>query len=372
MASSVDEFLQNTEKQSYIDLCKICLRNKSQYTCPRCNTQYCSLNCYKSEVHVDCSESFYQEWVENELKSNRVTPEGQRKMVEILNRLNFQEGTSQDQLDSDDDDPSPDIADRLSGIDLDDADKVWEKLSANEQAAFKELVTSGGVANIIPPWEPWWTEQYDEPLITPMSMESTSECQAYKKLCPPVYNKLKPLPEICKTPPSPTVIYDLLNILGGYALTVRYFNGEYYDMPEEATTIIFNISKSLECAQKFTSKEMALEAVGLQALIYQGIETGEKEIDIMKDDVQFILNGPCRNDRTYYILAALSDLHNLFSFKKHKKKTTSKGKFFQNFPCSSDPDIKLIDRKSITASLRRISFMQSWTISITKSTELNV
>ena len=41
-------------------VCPLCLKQPSKYTCPRCNTRYCSLDCYKSEKHRDCSEMFYK------------------------------------------------------------------------------------------------------------------------------------------------------------------------------------------------------------------------------------------------------------------------------------------------------------------------
>ena len=41
-------------------VCPLCLKQPSKYTCPRCNTRYCSVDCYKSEKHRDCSEMFYK------------------------------------------------------------------------------------------------------------------------------------------------------------------------------------------------------------------------------------------------------------------------------------------------------------------------
>ena len=41
-------------------VCPLCLKQPSKYTCPRCNTRYCSVDCYKSEKHRDCSEIFYK------------------------------------------------------------------------------------------------------------------------------------------------------------------------------------------------------------------------------------------------------------------------------------------------------------------------
>ena len=49
--------------------CKVKL---SQYTCPRCNLPYCSLECYKSTLHQDCTEAFYKDCVFQQLRADKV------------------------------------------------------------------------------------------------------------------------------------------------------------------------------------------------------------------------------------------------------------------------------------------------------------
>ena len=51
------------------NICHVCTKSTSKYKCPRCNVPYCSLKCYK-EHDVDCTEEFYKEWVEEEMKNN--------------------------------------------------------------------------------------------------------------------------------------------------------------------------------------------------------------------------------------------------------------------------------------------------------------
>lgn len=59
-------------------------------------------------------------------------------------------------LDSDDESEGADLAERLAGIDLDNADQVWEQLSEEERRQFEELLQSGDVSEVVPTWEPWW------------------------------------------------------------------------------------------------------------------------------------------------------------------------------------------------------------------------
>lgn len=68
-------------------LCTICNENPQRYTCPKCNIYYCSLKCYQSEKHEACSEIFYKNWVEMEMKVRNYDPENKKKMLEILERL---------------------------------------------------------------------------------------------------------------------------------------------------------------------------------------------------------------------------------------------------------------------------------------------
>lgn len=64
-----------------------CSKRTRLYTCPRCGIGYCGAECYKSDAHTDCSESFYRQCVEDELKSQENDPAARQKMMEILKRV---------------------------------------------------------------------------------------------------------------------------------------------------------------------------------------------------------------------------------------------------------------------------------------------
>lgn len=106
----------------------------SKYSCPKCHVKYCSLTCYQSEKHLQCSEEFYKKCIIEELALEN-NEEAKKKMLEILkrNHLNDEEDS---ELDSDDEDDVADITNRLAGVDLDNADQVWEKLTEDEQQEF--------------------------------------------------------------------------------------------------------------------------------------------------------------------------------------------------------------------------------------------
>jgi hypothetical protein len=60
---------------------------KGVYVCPRCNILYCSVPCYQSELHVNCSEAFYQESVMENMRCMATDPLEEKQMYEILHRL---------------------------------------------------------------------------------------------------------------------------------------------------------------------------------------------------------------------------------------------------------------------------------------------
>jgi hypothetical protein len=54
--------------------CSTCQKNDFKYICPKCKIKYCSVECYKQH-NVDCTESFYKNQVEEDLKSTKVSEE---------------------------------------------------------------------------------------------------------------------------------------------------------------------------------------------------------------------------------------------------------------------------------------------------------
>ncbi|MED6225433.1 hypothetical protein PIB30_093707 [Stylosanthes scabra] len=79
-------------------ICHVCQKQFSHYTCPRCNSRYCSLHCYKSHS-LRCTESFMRENVVGELQQMQPDEETKHKMLDILKRFH-----SEEEMDSIDDD----------------------------------------------------------------------------------------------------------------------------------------------------------------------------------------------------------------------------------------------------------------------------
>lgn len=110
-----------------------CDKRTRLYTCPRCGIGYCGTECYKSDAHIDCSESFYRQCIEDELKSQENDPDARQKMIEILKRVH--EADVEDDILKDFDESSIDDKDCL---DSDDEQEVNETNNLND--LFQNLI----------------------------------------------------------------------------------------------------------------------------------------------------------------------------------------------------------------------------------------
>ncbi|KAF9605152.1 hypothetical protein IFM89_014143 [Coptis chinensis] len=89
-------------------ICRVCQKQFSNYTCPRCNSRYCSLECYKVSSELNshslcCTESFMRENVVEQLGQMQPNDEAKQKMIDILKRVHSEEeNESVDEDDVDD------------------------------------------------------------------------------------------------------------------------------------------------------------------------------------------------------------------------------------------------------------------------------
>lgn len=77
-------------RDSFISLICIlwsCTGNQSKYVCPKCGAPYCSLTCYKSSIHLECTEQFYKECIQEELDVQDSDDVGKKEMIDILKRV---------------------------------------------------------------------------------------------------------------------------------------------------------------------------------------------------------------------------------------------------------------------------------------------
>ncbi|GMH22629.1 hypothetical protein Nepgr_024472 [Nepenthes gracilis] len=233
-------------------ICRVCQKQFSQYTCPRCNTRYCSLQCYKSHS-IRCSESFMRENVMEELRLLRPDDETKKKMLDILKRFHSQEEDSMDE-----DEPSlseETIQKVVSGAHLN-----YEDLTAEERKLFHRALASGELSKMIEPWDPWWLKpsarmislsrdgtQVVQPLGNQETLRSydDSESNLTAEIPAGPEAPLLPTSELTSTEPSPLLAIHLIDILYSYCFTLRFYNGDWQSDAMGAATVVLSVSSVL-------------------------------------------------------------------------------------------------------------------------------
>ncbi|KAF8591738.1 hypothetical protein K439DRAFT_1326217, partial [Ramaria rubella] len=158
-----------------------CKRQISRYTCPTCNVPYCSLTCFRSDFHSECSETFYRKEIEMDIKTTPAkSSEERKKMMELLRKFEEESAQGPDILAED----NNDLAEKLETMNLDDAqpEEIWSLLSPDQRDSFLRVMrdpSSDLARQLLSSAElqhgrrkPWWesprldteeiTEEYEE------------------------------------------------------------------------------------------------------------------------------------------------------------------------------------------------------------------
>ncbi|CAH9092721.1 unnamed protein product [Cuscuta epithymum] len=228
-------------------ICRVCQKQFSLYTCPRCNTRYCSLPCYKSHS-LPCTESFMRENVMEELQQSQPDGKSKKKMVEILKRLH-----SEEEMESlDEDEPEFSLSEATIQKVLSGSEISLDDLSAEEQKQYRKAMASGELSKLIKPWDPWWANpsaQYislghdGTQLVQPLSSKKQEEETDLLPDIPP--GPESPLPSINKLsafPPSPLLAVNLVDIVYCYCFTLRIYNGDWKSDPIGSATVLLTVS----------------------------------------------------------------------------------------------------------------------------------
>ncbi|KAL4707245.1 hypothetical protein ACJJTC_008326 [Scirpophaga incertulas] len=368
--------------------CGICEHQLSKYCCPRCGVFYCSLSCYQSDKHSECSESFYRDCVTEELSSHHVDEKSKQKMVEILKKLQTEDvnaspnvdtllssivgdsatGHSSDadckdneSLDSDDFEEL-DLHERVKNLNLDDPDVLWEALTTDEQNEFEALLNSGDVGALIPQWDPWWKYAREEKLVE--DIETISMVEENKALanCPPIVLTPK-FSTLTTLEPSPAIKFNITNLIASYAFAMRYFNGEIE--PVECTAYLLSICANLDTNANFEDLETSTESVAQNCFQTDLIATDAESLTVMKNDTYQILQGPSKDNKAYYCRVALSDMHRIFSKAKNARKNPDtndkeKSEFSKKFPEHTDVHFPVLDMSKVKKCIKKIEYYLSY------------
>ncbi|CAK1541774.1 unnamed protein product [Leptosia nina] len=353
--------MSEENKENNLRLCGLCEKNPSKYCCPRCNVFYCCLDCYKSDKHIECSENFYKECIDQELASNSVDIDSKNRMIDILNRMNNEEVTSDHGSIDSDDENHEGLETRLQNINLDDANSLWDALTNDEKNEFHALL-NGTVGEIVPHWEPWWMYRREKRLVE--DIQKVDETEFLKK-CPAIKSVSK-FSTLTSVKPAPTIRVNVINVLAAYAFIMRYYNGDIDAI--EATTCLISICDNLNSNANFDDPDVAVEAVSQKCLQSNLIETDEESLEIMRHDTFLLYQGPTDDNSLFYTKSAISDLIKIFSeaksqsskLKSEIKKDRIEGNFSKKYPEHDKSHLPQLDVGKVKKCIKKLEFYLSF------------
>lgn len=181
---------KETKLEALANPCPFCNKRLAKYVCPQCKRGYCSVDCFRSPAHEECSEGFYKAQVKGAIGGMRGDEEEREQMREMLRRQGFdapeqggglkimgdpdihvegidgnegheeddeddgeaedplKEGTDEDgeEEESDEEDEETvrrrkDLEIRMTGLNIEEADfeEIWERLDPREREEFVHL-----------------------------------------------------------------------------------------------------------------------------------------------------------------------------------------------------------------------------------------
>lgn len=271
-------------------------------------------------------------------------------VLEMIQRLeNDEQDEYEDCIDSDDEEEEADesLDQRIAGLDLEDADAIWEKLDEHERQEFKSLIYNNEFLDIIEKTTPWWCQQVKIKLILDED-EMSKELMEILRTCPEISKKIADFSELSKKNPHPCIIFNCCNVIAAYVYLFRYFNGDCRSYAEEFVNNLIEISDNLKNETNFIDENVATVAES----VLSNCSRLELPVDSairsnLYEDLKQISRGPVtdtisQQHRNDFVLSALSDCLQLFNeaqaaIRKHKNakgSSSAQSKFLSEFPSS--------------------------------------
>jgi len=178
--------------------------------------------------------------------------------------FSFQDAEDDD-LDSDDDD---DLAERLEGVDLEDADQVWTRLTPEERAEFEKMCATGNIQNLVPEFVPWWDPRKNEVKLVQDVAYHEGQKDSDEANARPTFDvaSIPPLKSLIgDKPASPLIKFSLLNVTYAYAYAMKLFGGYEPDDSVEFVSVCLAVSANLSEGQNFDSADVAVESAASAA-----------------------------------------------------------------------------------------------------------
>uniref|UniRef100_M4BGI4 HIT-type domain-containing protein n=1 Tax=Hyaloperonospora arabidopsidis (strain Emoy2) TaxID=559515 RepID=M4BGI4_HYAAE len=256
--------------------CHVCTTREARYTCPRCNASYCCVDCYRSHG-TSCTEPFFESHVRNEMKLtvNERNGENKKKQQQksvqgLLERVReFQEDQQQLLICTDNDEEA--LIERMQELAvLDKAGELTlESLTPEERKVFLGEVTNGRLGKLVELWSPWWLlsehkyrsetlARRRELILEELGGHDNEEEEAVTVRAEVLYPvglftnvEAQKMPKCMNAllldgrKPSPCLHWHLVELLFGYALVLRAYNGDYEQDVAEAALMLLDLCQVL-------------------------------------------------------------------------------------------------------------------------------
>lgn len=269
------------------------------------------------------------------MTARKGSDESQRKMLDMLKKLEEQDREIQDEIEAED------LEDRLGDLDIISAEPeaVWSVLTDKERKEFESAVKSGEISKVINIWVPWWSVRKDKERR--MKIEEVHEANhvtrespsipegVNKNRChqvPTVKRNIPPLNSLIRTSsPHVNVKFGLIDVLFAYAYVLRLYNGCPEDALEQAVESLLQLSPVLSQNAMFESVESAVHSSLNLVQHSKDLYCSEEWSHLSLIDVVALINGHtnCEGQRVNFVECALSHLCRLFTRGKQKLKENS-------------------------------------------------
>lgn len=241
--NGTDLTLEARGSTASLSTCSVCQEHQSRYTCPRCQTPYCSVGCYRNHTKSTsaigignesatspCSEAFYKNRVSSILD---LEAREQKDRTQRLLNEHYQQTISQEYGDDEETDLSDQLYEMLQMLDerkVDDLsqEEIMMMMPPQLRAQFQRDVQEGKLQDLfLERWHPWWRRHFVNRLegSNNGTDDTNGAISSNNTLDERLLRVLQSAAISEKKQSSPNLLFHLIDILYSFCWTLRLYHG---------------------------------------------------------------------------------------------------------------------------------------------------
>jgi len=256
------------------------------------------LKCYKSDRHQECSEQFYKKEVEKVLRSEEVSTESKKELIEMLKRDKIEREKDEIEFEKI---LNPE---KFENLDINpETEELLALLSPEEKALFEACLADNSIlAEIQSAQKYWWDENFK---IIPDSA--------------PALKSPGPLP----VKPHWTTELFVINLIIGYVFVMRRYLCDPQDLVHEFTDELIKVCLCLSDKPEISEDSVVGSAV--QAIL----ELADKDVCLQSlTDATIILKNKLK---IRHALSHIAEILGTKKLKKEKRRMAKKVDFYHSW-----------------------------------------